>query len=76
MILTLEEYIRHRTLQKRANPTLGRFIGEKSLGKAGLACDKKGKLECEQMPHKETIRVLEIADKLRSSWGVFYPFAN
>jgi predicted dehydrogenase len=43
---------------------------------AAMQSIKEGKLECEQMPHKETIHVLEIADKLRSSWGVCYPFDN
>lgn len=34
---------------------------------------KQGKLECEEMPHRETLRVMEIMDSLRKSWGVIYP---
>ncbi|MDT8718024.1 Gfo/Idh/MocA family oxidoreductase [Clostridium sp. 19966] len=34
---------------------------------------KEGRLECEEMPHKETIRVMEIMDSLRKQWGVIYP---
>lgn len=34
---------------------------------------KAGKLECESMPHAETIRVMEFMDDLRKSWGVTYP---
>ncbi len=40
------------------------------------ACMKaiqEGKLECEEMPHVETLRVLEIMDQLRKEWGVSYP---
>ncbi len=35
---------------------------------------KNGALECPQMPHKETIRVMEFMDDLRKEWGVVYPF--
>lgn len=35
---------------------------------------KKGAMECPQMPHKETIRVMEFMDELRKEWGVVYPF--
>lgn len=34
---------------------------------------KEGRLECEEMPHKEIIRVMEIMDSLRKQWGVIYP---
>lgn len=42
-----------------------------------LACIdaiKEGKLECEQMPHSETLLIMERMDELRRSWGVKYPF--
>lgn len=35
---------------------------------------KKGALECPQMPHKETIRIMEFMDGLRREWGIVYPF--
>lgn len=35
---------------------------------------KEGKLECEEMPHSETIRMMEWMDTLRLEWGVRYPF--
>ena len=41
-----------------------------------LACIraiKEGKLECEEMPHKETIRLMELMDGLRKEWGAVYP---
>lgn len=31
------------------------------------------KLECDSMPHRETLRVMEIMDSLRKSWGVKFP---
>ena len=34
----------------------------------------KGEIECPEMPHAETIRVMEIMDALRAEWGVKYPF--
>lgn len=35
---------------------------------------RKGELECPQMPHAETIRVMEFMDSLREEWGIVYPF--
>ncbi len=35
-----------------------------------------GKLECEEMPHKETIELMRQMDELRHRWGVIYPFEN
>ena len=34
----------------------------------------EGKLECEEMPHAETLRVMELMDSLREEWGVRFPF--
>lgn len=41
-----------------------------------LACKKaieEGRTECEEMPHAETIRIMEQMDALRKEWGVVYP---
>ena len=40
---------------------------------SGLGIDKN-ELECEAMPHKETIFVMEILDKIRNQWNMKYPF--
>ncbi len=40
---------------------------------AAIQAINEGKLECEEMPHQETIRVMEIMDTLRKEWGVIYP---
>lgn len=42
-----------------------------------LACVRAmetGNLECEEMPHSETIEIMEQMDRLRREWGVVYPF--
>lgn len=33
-----------------------------------------GKLECEQMPHTETIKIMKWMDEIRYGWGIRYPF--
>lgn len=35
---------------------------------------KNGALECPEMPHAETIRIMEFMDERRKEWGVVYPF--
>ena len=40
------------------------------------ACVKaleEGRLECPEMPHRETIRIMEIMDKIRKSWDYEIP---
>ena len=42
-----------------------------------LACKKaleEGALECSEMPHSETLKMMEWMDKLRNDWGIKYPF--
>lgn len=42
-----------------------------------LACKKAieaGKIECAEMPHAETMVIMEQMDALRNTWGVVYPF--
>lgn len=34
---------------------------------------REGRTECPQMPHAETVKVLELTDSLRAKWGVRYP---
>lgn len=33
-----------------------------------------GQLECAEMPHSETVKIMEQMDALREEWGVRYPF--
>ncbi|HHW08475.1 MAG TPA: Gfo/Idh/MocA family oxidoreductase [Firmicutes bacterium] len=36
-------------------------------------CLKEGKLECERMPHRESLSILKTMDTLRRQWGLKYP---
>lgn len=35
---------------------------------------KAGELECREMPHSETIRMMKMMDAIRADWGIVYPF--
>jgi predicted dehydrogenase len=39
-----------------------------------LEAIEKGELECWEMPHDETLRIMRQMDGLRAEWGVVYPF--
>ena len=41
---------------------------------ASIRAIKDHRLECEEMTHSETIRVMKIMDALRKEWGIVYPF--
>lgn len=41
---------------------------------ACLEAIEKGELECWEMPHDETIRIMKQMDGLRAQWGIVYPF--
>lgn len=41
-----------------------------------LACKRaieEGKIECEEMPHSETLRVMKMMDQIRADWGMTFP---
>lgn len=35
---------------------------------------RNGEIECPEMPHSETLRIMKLMDDLRAEWGVRYPF--
>ncbi len=37
---------------------------------------ERGELECPEMPHAETVRVMEIMDRIRASWGYEIPLLD
>ncbi len=42
-----------------------------------LACKRaleEGKIECEEMPHSETIEIMRQMDRIREQFGIVYPF--
>lgn len=41
---------------------------------ASMKAIKAGKIECEEMPHEESLRMLKFMDQMRAQWGVKYPF--
>ncbi len=43
---------------------------------AAKAAIETGKIQCEEIPHQETIKVMEVMDELRSQWGITYPFES
>ena len=42
--------------------------------RASMKAIREGKLECTEMPHEESIRIMEQMDGLRKDWGIEYPF--
>ena len=34
---------------------------------------REGRLECAEMPHDETLRVMRFMDEIRAQWGLKYP---
>ena len=44
-----------------------------------LACKKaleEGRLECSEIPHAETLRIMKLLDELRSKIGITFPSKN
>jgi len=41
---------------------------------AAIKAIQNKQIECPQMPHKETLRIMKLMDSLRHEWGVYYPF--
>lgn len=41
---------------------------------ASIRAIKAKQIECEEMPHSETLRVMKMMDSLRADWGIVYPF--
>lgn len=41
---------------------------------SSLTAISKGSLECWEMPHTETLRIMRMMDDLRNAWGIQYPF--
>lgn len=41
---------------------------------SSLKAIKENRLECDEMPHSETVFIMELMDSLRKEWGIKYPF--
>ena len=41
---------------------------------ACITAIEEGKIDCEEMPHEETLWVMRLMDRIRNEWGMTYPF--
>ena len=55
-------------------PVPPQLTGYEYQVRACMKALEQGAIECPEMPHSESIRVMEICDALRAQWGVRYPF--
>ena len=55
-------------------PIPAQISGYEYQVRACMKALESGAIECPDMPHSETIRVMELMDALRAQWGVKYPF--
>ncbi|HKM21618.1 MAG TPA: Gfo/Idh/MocA family oxidoreductase [Lachnospiraceae bacterium] len=42
--------------------------------RAAMKAIREGRIECPEMPHSETIKVMKIMDEIRAIYGIEYPF--
>lgn len=40
---------------------------------ASVRAMRDGKTECQEMPHEDTLRIMELMDQLRSDWNLVFP---
>ena len=62
----------HRLVRRVERPT--QITGYEYEVRACLRALEAGELSCPEMPHEESVRVMELMDSLRAAWGVRYPF--
>lgn len=55
-------------------PVPQQITGYEYQVEACLRAMGEGKLECEEMPHSESLHIMQVMDSLRASWGMKYPF--
>lgn len=64
---TKDELIRHIDVPQQ-------LTGYEYEVRACMKALEEGRIECEEMPHEESIRVMKVMDGLRKDWGVRFPF--
>lgn len=52
----------------------GQITGYEYEVRAAKTAIEEGRLECDEIPHVETVRMLELMDGIRADWGVAFPF--
>jgi len=50
------------------------YTGYEYEVRAAVKAIERGGLDCEEIPHEETLRLLGVMDQLRAEWGIHYPF--
>lgn len=72
-IKVIQIYNRERKLirEERAPDQITGFEYEVA---AAIRAVKEGRTECAEMPHAESIFIMELIDGLREEWGIRYPF--
>ncbi|HJD47842.1 MAG TPA: Gfo/Idh/MocA family oxidoreductase [Candidatus Mediterraneibacter norfolkensis] len=72
-IKLIQIYDRERKLirEERAPDQITGFEYEVA---AAIRAVREGRIECEEMPHAESIFIMELMDGLRKEWGIKYPF--
>lgn len=60
-------------IQKDAYQCPGQISGYEYEVESAIKAIRAGAVECPEMPHAETLRVMRILDQLRDAWGVVYP---
>ncbi|MGN1021285.1 MAG: Gfo/Idh/MocA family protein [Aristaeellaceae bacterium] len=59
---------------RRVIPVPEQITGYEYEVEACMKALETGALECPEMPHAQTIRMMEVMDELRARWGMVYPF--
>ena len=52
----------------------GQITGYEHEVEACIRAIAAGRIECEEMPHDETLRIMRMMDEIRKQWGLKYPF--
>ena len=58
---------------KKEYPVPKQINGYEYEVEACIRAIEEGKLECEEMPHKDTLRVMRLLDEIRAQWGFRLP---
>lgn len=68
----IKVYDNHYQLQKTI-PVPEQISGYEYEVEACIRAIEAGDTQCSQMPHEETIRMMQLMDELRKQWGIVYP---
>ena len=58
----------------RTIPVPPQITGYEYQVRSALKAKAEGRVECPEMPHAETVRVMALMDTLRAQWHMVYPF--